>query len=68
MVVISFPTHVTIGVQFDKPVGRTITYQGKTYTICEPTSQEEDLLIGELSPALQKAPYEIAYAYQPKKK
>lgn len=65
MLVLSYPQHVTIAVQFDKPVGKTIEYNGRKYTICEPTPQKEDLALGEMIPSLRKKPYEIAYAYTP---
>lgn len=67
MIVLLYPTHVTIAVKFDKPVGNTIDYNGAKYSICEPTPQTEDLSIGQLAPGLRKASYEIAYAYQPHK-
>ncbi|MFI5129348.1 MAG: hypothetical protein ACHQFX_05125 [Chitinophagales bacterium] len=65
MIVLSFPTHVTVAVKFDRPVGKTILYNGEKYTVCEPTPQRIDLNIGELMPSLEKATYEIAYAYHP---
>ena len=67
MIVLTYPNHVTIAVQFDKPVGKPIIYNGNKYTVCEPTPQKEDLSIGQLLPKLNKAPYEIAYVYTPAK-
>lgn len=68
MVVVSYPNHVSIAVQFNKPVGKPIVYNGNKYSICEPTPQKEDLLIGESLPELKKTPYEIIYVYNPPKK
>lgn len=68
MIVLAYPKHVTIAVQFDKPVGKPIVYKGNRYYICEPTPQKEDLSIGQSLPELKKAPYEIVYAYQPQQK
>lgn len=68
MIVLAYPKHVTIAVQFDKPVGKPIVYNGNRYYICEPTPQKEDLNIGQSLPELKKAPYEIVYAYQPQQK
>lgn len=65
MIVLLYPTHVTIAVKFDKPIGNTIEYKGHKYSVCEPTPQSYDLNIGQLSPDLRKTPYEIAYAYEP---
>lgn len=67
MIVLSFPKHVTIAVNFYKPVGKTILYQGKEYSVCEPTPNKTDLQIGQLSPELGSIAYEVVYAYHPKK-
>lgn len=65
MIVLSFPTHVTVAVKFDKPVGLPIIYNGSRYSVCEPTPQKNDLDLGELLPELRHAAYEIAYVYNP---
>lgn len=67
MIVLAYPSHVGIAVQFDKPIGTSISYQGKKYSVCEPTPQKEDLSLGQTIPALHKSIYQIAYVYQPKK-
>jgi hypothetical protein len=46
-------------------VGKPILYNGQKYSICEPTPQKEDLLIGQLASALMNEKYEVVYAYQP---
>jgi hypothetical protein len=68
MIVLAYPKHVTIAVKFDKPIGRTIVYNGSKYSICEPTPQKQDLRIGQLLPELKDIPYEIAYVYTPQDK
>lgn len=65
MIVLTYPKHVTIAVSFDKPIGNTITYKGKKYSVCEPTPQRRDLKVGQLLPELKKETYEIAYEYVP---
>jgi len=65
MIVLSYPKHVTIAVKFDKPVGTPIIYNGEQYSVCEPTPQKEDLLVGQLLPGLKKSAYEVVYAYKP---
>lgn len=65
MIVLTYPKHVTIAVQFNKPIGKPIVYNGNKYSICEPSPQKEDLLLGQLLPALKKTPYEVAYVYTP---
>ena len=67
MLVLSYPEHVTIAVQLDKPVGKPIVYKGQKYSVCEPTPQKEDFGMGELLPALRNQHYQIVYAYQPGK-
>lgn len=65
MIVLSYPQHVTIAVQFDKPLGKTIIYNGNKYTVCEPTPQKEDLPIGQLQASLRQSSYEVVYHYAP---
>ncbi|MGZ5222411.1 MAG: hypothetical protein ACXWC7_20150, partial [Chitinophagaceae bacterium] len=61
MLVLTYPNHVMVAVQFDKPYGKTIEYNGMKYSVCEPTPQKFDLRIGQLSPEFKKQAYEIAY-------
>jgi hypothetical protein len=65
MIVLSYPKHITVAVKLDKPVGTPITYNGEQYTICEPTPQKQDVLIGQIIPSLRNTPYEVVYAYNP---
>jgi len=65
MIALLYPTHITIAVQFDKPVGQAIVYQGNVYSVCEPTPQVENLRIGQLASKYKHAKYEVVYAYQP---
>ena len=65
MIVLSYPRHITIAVKLDKPVGQPVMYNGKAYTIAEPTPQGEDLALGKMLPSLQGVPYEVVYSYQP---
>lgn len=67
MVALLYPTHLTMAVQFDKPIGNFIIYNGKKYSFCEPTPQLQDLKIGQLSAKLKNVKYEIVYAYEPLK-
>ncbi|MDF2187244.1 hypothetical protein [Paraflavitalea sp. CAU 1676] len=65
MIVLEYPKHVTIAVQFDKPKGKTIEYNGNKYSICEPTPQKEDLPIGKMLASLRKTHYQVVYQYSP---
>lgn len=65
MIALLYPTHITMAVQFDKPVGQPILYKGKVYSFCEPTPQKKDLNIGQISTDLKNVPYKVVYAYEP---
>ena len=65
MIALLYPTHITMAVQFDKPVGAPILYNGKIYSVCEPTPQKENLNIGQLSANLKHTPYKVVYDYEP---
>jgi len=68
MIALLYPTHITMAVQFDRPTGDAIIYNGKSYTVCEPTPQKQKLRIGELAANLKNKPYEVVYHYEPKDK
>lgn len=65
MIVLSYPEHITLAIEFDKLPGEPIKYNGKNYWVCEPTPQRKDLQIGQTLPSLRKVPYDIVYAYNP---
>ncbi|MNI92409.1 hypothetical protein D3C73_1502000 [compost metagenome] len=65
MIALRYPTHLTLAIQFDKPVGQSILYNGNYYTLCEPTPQEKKLKIGELSLKHQSENYQVVYHYKP---
>jgi hypothetical protein len=65
MIVITYPKHVTVAVNFGKKLTKNpIEYKGGYYYICEPSSQYIDLQIGETLPDLRKTPYQIVYEYK----
>lgn len=65
MIALLYPTHITMAVQFNKPLSNSIMYKGKKYSICEPTPQNEDLKIGQVSKKLKSTSYTIVYQYTP---
>lgn len=65
MIAMLYPTHITMAVQFDKPMGQPIVYNGKTYSVCEPTPQKEDLRIGQIPANLKNMAYQVVYCYEP---
>ncbi|MFN0082102.1 MAG: hypothetical protein ACKVOM_06250 [Ferruginibacter sp.] len=67
MIILVFPSHVAVAIAFEKPIGFAINYNGKKYSVCEPTPQKINLSIGQLMPELYNSAYEIAFVYTPSK-
>lgn len=65
MLVLTYPEHVTVAVQFKKPYGQTVEYNGTKYSICEPSPQSIDLRAGQIMPNLRHQVYQVAYSYIP---
>lgn len=65
MIALLYPTHISMAVQFDKPFGKSIIYNGAKYSVCEPTPQDQDLRIGQIAKNLQNVDYEVVYQYSP---
>lgn len=68
MIAMLYPSHITMAVQFDKQLGKPVTYNGREYTVCEPTPQLHDHKMGQLAKKYRNQPFEIVYAYEPKDK
>lgn len=65
MIVLAYPRHVTVAVNFGKKLGKNaIEYKGGYYYVCEPSSQKIDLKIGEMLPDLKKQSYQVVYEYK----
>ena len=65
MIAMLYPTHITMAVCFNQPVGQPILYKGRYYSLCEPTPELEDLQIGQMAAKLKDVPYHIVYQYEP---
>jgi hypothetical protein len=65
MIAVLYPTHIAIAVQFEKPEGKPIEFNGRKYSICDPTPQKDDLLIGQISAELAKTAFQVVYEYIP---
>jgi hypothetical protein len=65
MVVLTFPNHVSVAVDLKQNLGQVVRYEGREYTLCEPTPQRRDLKPGESLKGLHDAPFEVSYAYRP---
>lgn len=66
MIVLAYPQHVTVAVQFQKPVGHSIAYRGHQYSICEATPQRRNLNAGQLPAHLRHQRFEVVHAYEPR--
>lgn len=67
MIVLVYPKHITLAVELKKPVGTPVVYNGKKYSVCEPTPQRLELPMGKLMPELKDVAFQIAYEYHPQK-
>ncbi len=67
MIALLYPTHITMAIQFKKPLANSIIYKGEKYAVCEPTPQEEDLKLGQISAKLRNTSYQVVYQYEPEK-
>lgn len=65
MIALMYPDHITIAVAFDRPIGDPILYNGRAYTICEPTPQLQETSIGQIPESRKHQPFEVVYAYTP---
>lgn len=65
MVVLTFPNHVSVAVDLKQNRGQVVRYEGREYTLCEPTPQRRDLKPGESLKGLHDGPFEVSYAYRP---
>lgn len=65
MIVLVYPSHVTVALELENPVGTPIVYKGKKFSVCEPTPQRLDLPVGRLMPELDAVAFQVAYEYVP---
>jgi hypothetical protein len=65
MIALMYPTHISMAVQFDKPTGQAIVYNGARYSVCEATPQKEDLKVGQIASDFKDVAYDIVFQYQP---
>ncbi len=67
MIAVLYPTHISMAVKLDKPIGTTIEYLGEKYSFCDPTPQLEEAGLGEVGSKYKDLKYEIVYSYHPTK-
>ncbi len=68
MIVLSYPEHISVAIQFNQPLANPLHYNGNDYWVCEPSPQYKDLKIGHGLPSLKKQAYEVVVEYNPLKK
>lgn len=67
MIVLLYPSHVTLAIELKNPVGIPVLYHGRKFSVCEPTPQRLNLPLGSLMPELSLAHYDVAYEYVPQR-
>jgi len=65
MIVMLYPSHITLAIELKKPIGRPVVYNGKKFSLCEPTPQRLELPIGKLMPELKDVAFQVVYEYLP---
>ena len=65
MIVMVYPSHVTLGIEMQKPIGTPVIYNGRKFSLCEPTPQRLNLPLGKLMPELKDVVYQVVYEYLP---
>ena len=65
MIVLVYPTHIALAVELHKPIGIPVVYNGRKFSLCEPTPQRLELPIGKLMPELKDVAYQVVYEYLP---
>lgn len=65
IIVLEYPTHVTLAVAFDykQPPQKPIIYNNRKYYVCEPSNSANNILIGQYD----EQGYKIIFEYLPKK-
>jgi hypothetical protein len=54
-----------VAVNFGHKLGKDgIKYKGAYFAVCEPSSQQIDLKIGEMLPEWKKSAYQVVYEYK----
>lgn len=67
MIVLLYPSHVTLAIELKNPVGIPVLYNGRKFSVCEPTPQRLNLPLGSLMPELSLAHFDVAYEYVPQR-
>ncbi len=65
MIVLEYKNHVTVAVKLEKPIGNPVVYNGVSYTLCEPTPQEDNIQMGRTLTGLVHQSYDVAFVYNP---
>ena len=65
MIVLVYPSHITLAIEMKKPIGVPVVYNGRKFSVCEPTPQRIELPLGQLMPELKSVAFQVAYEYRP---
>lgn len=63
-IVVDYPEHLTIGVALPENIGKPLLYEGRSYTICDPTGPSNTDEVGIYPEGYETLPYKIALSFK----
>jgi hypothetical protein len=64
LIVVDYPEHLTIGISLPENIGKPLYYQGRKYTICDPTGPSNSDAMGIYPKGYEKLPYKVALSFR----
>lgn len=64
VIIVDYPDHLTVGVALQENIGKPLYYQGRKYTICDPTGPSNTYEIGIYPKGYEELPYRVALSYR----
>lgn len=64
MIIVAYPDHLTIGVELENNQGKLLYYEGKSYTICDPTGPNNSDKVGIYPKGYERKSYDVIGAYR----
>ncbi|MGB0861388.1 MAG: hypothetical protein ACPG19_08175 [Saprospiraceae bacterium] len=64
LIVVDYPEHLTIGVALPENIGKPLYYEGRQYTICDPTGPSDSDAMGIYPKGYEELPYKVALSFK----
>ena len=64
VIIVDYPEHLTVGVSLPENIGKPLFYNGRAYTICDPTGPSNTDAIGIYPNGYEQLPYKIALSFK----